>query len=132
MASNIKMTSPIVSFEWLQNNLEAENLVVLDGTINKVFNASLKQIPKARLFDIKKKFSDTSNPFPSAFPSEEQFQKEARLLGVNNDSAIVVYDDKGIYSSARVWWLFKTFGFKNIAVLDGGLPEWTRLDICSN
>jgi len=35
-----------------------------------------------------------------------------------------VYDDKGIYSCARAWWLFKVFGFNNVAVLDGGLPDW--------
>jgi thiosulfate/3-mercaptopyruvate sulfurtransferase len=124
MSSNIVITSPIVSVVWLHENMQAHNLVILDGTINKVLDHSLKQIPKARLFDIKKKFSDVSNPFPSAFPSEKQFQEEARKLGVNNDSAIVVYDDKGIYSSARVWWLFKAFGYNNVAVLDGGFPEW--------
>ncbi|TBN00448.1 sulfurtransferase [Hyunsoonleella flava] len=121
---NIRTTSPVVSVQWLHDNLEAKNLIVLDGTIAKAFDAMSLQIPKARFFDIKKKFSDTSNPFPSAFPSAAQFQQEARKLGINNDSAIVVYDDKGIYSSARVWWLFKAFGFKNIAVLDGGFPEW--------
>ncbi|GAA4947799.1 3-mercaptopyruvate sulfurtransferase [Algibacter agarivorans] len=128
MSSKIYLKEPIVSVEWLQNNLVADNLIVLDGTINKVFDASQNQIPGARLFDIKKKFSDTSNPFPSAFPSAEQFQKEARALGINNDSAIVVYDDKGIYSSARVWWLFKAFGYTNVAVLDGGFPAWLKAE----
>ncbi|NJX15408.1 sulfurtransferase [Tamlana crocina] len=120
----MKLKSPIVSVEWLKENLEAENLIVLDGTINKTFDASQKQILNARFFDIKQKFSNTNDPFPSAFPSTEQFQKEARKLGINNNSAIVVYDDKGIYSSARVWWLFKAFGFENIAVLNGGFPAW--------
>lgn len=124
MSSSINLTSPIVSVKWLKNHINEENLIVLDGTINKVFDALLEQIPNARFFDIKKKFSDVSNPFPSAFPSTEQFQNEARQLGINNTSAIVVYDDKGIYSSARVWWLFKAFGFTNIAVLNGGFPAW--------
>jgi 3-mercaptopyruvate sulfurtransferase SseA len=122
----ITLTSPLVSVVWLHENLKAENLVVLDGTIAKVFDAMSLQIPKARFFDIKQKFSDTSNAFPSAFPSQAQFQKEARGLGINNNSAIVVYDDKGIYSSARVWWLFKAFGYTNVAVLDGGFPEWQK------
>lgn len=126
MSSSITFTSPIVSVAWLHENKNANNLIILDGTINKVFDISLEQIQNARLFDIKKKFSDVSNPFPSAFPSEEQFQKEARNLGINQDSAIVVYDDKGIYSSARVWWLFKAFGFNNVAVLNGGFPEWKK------
>ncbi|GAA4898160.1 hypothetical protein GCM10023311_23730 [Flaviramulus aquimarinus] len=126
MSSKITLTSPIVSVEWLHEHSHANNLVILDGTINKVFDITLEQIPKARFFDIKKKFSDTSNPFPSAFPSVEQFQKEARALGINKDSVIVVYDDKGIYSSARVWWLFKAFGFQNVAVLNGGFPAWKK------
>jgi len=122
----LKLQDPIVSVEWLNKHINTENLVILDGTINKVFNETSQQIPNARFFDIKKKFSDTSNPFPSAFPSVTQFQKEARVLGIHTDSAIVVYDDKGIYSSARVWWLFKAFGHTNVAVLNGGFPEWLK------
>jgi thiosulfate/3-mercaptopyruvate sulfurtransferase len=67
-----------------------------------------------------------SNAFPSAFPSVKQFTKEAQELGINKNSAIVVYDDKGIYSSARVWWLFKAMGHNNVAVLNGGFPEWKK------
>jgi thiosulfate/3-mercaptopyruvate sulfurtransferase len=37
-----------------------------------------------------------------------------------------VYDNMGIYASPRVWWMFKSMGHKNIAVLDGGLPEWIK------
>lgn len=124
MSSNNIIKAPVVSVEWLYDNRNTVNLIILDGTINKIFDASLYQIPNAYLFDIKKSFSDVSNPFPSAFPSAEQFQREARQIGINKDSAIVVYDDKGIYSSARVWWLFKAFGFNNVAVLNGGFPAW--------
>jgi thiosulfate/3-mercaptopyruvate sulfurtransferase len=122
----IVLHTPIVSVSWLHTHLEAENLIVLDGTINKLFDVSQSQIPNTRLFDIKNKFSDVTAPFPSTIPSQDQFQKEAQALGINKNSAIVVYDDKGIYSSARVWWLFKVFGFTNVAVLDGGFPEWKK------
>ena len=118
------LNTSLVSGKWLKTNLEASNLIVLDATINKVINKTSERIPNARFFDIKKKFSDVNAIFPSTLPSTVQFQTEARALGINQDSLIVVYDDKGIYSSARVWWLFKTFGFDNVAVLDGGLPEW--------
>lgn len=128
MNSNLNLPYPIVSVDWLHNHMETKNLVVLDGTINKVFDEKQNQIPKARFFDIKNKFSNTSGTFPSTFPSEEQFQKEARKLGINRNTAVVVYDDKGIYSSARVWWLFKAFGYNNIAVLNGGFPEWLKRD----
>lgn len=128
--SKLIIKTPTVSVEWLFNNLNADNLVILDGSIKKVVNPSLDvsevQIPNARFFDLKDAFSDSSAPFPTTFPSEAQFTKEAQKLGINNDSAIVVYDDKGIYSSARVWWLFKAMGHNNVAVLDGGLPEWIK------
>lgn len=117
--------------QWLKNHLETPNLVILNASIPKVTDTSDEiseenLIPHTRFFDIKTKFSDVSAPFPSTFPSEAQFTREAQLLGIDKDSLIVVYDDKGIYSSARAWWLFKAFGHHNVAVLDGGLPEWIR------
>ncbi|TJY33333.1 sulfurtransferase [Pontimicrobium aquaticum] len=119
---------PIVSVEWLHNHLDNNNLLVFDASMPKVTSNSsasvVFQIPSAQFFDIKQVFSDVSAPFPNTVPSEEQFTKEVQNLGVNSNSMIVVYDDKGIYSSARVWYLFKAFGFNNVAVLDGGLPQW--------
>lgn len=125
---SIEIKTPVVSVDWLYSNQKASNLIVLDATINKTINSNSIRILNARFFDIKQKFSDISAPFPSTLPSEEQFRNEAQNLGINQDSCIVVYDDKGIYSSARVWWLFKTFGFHNISVLNGGLPEWKLND----
>lgn len=128
--SKLLIKYPVVSVEWLSNHLDAENLVILDGSIKEVANptsdVSEVQIPNARFFDLKTAFSDTSAPFPTTFPSEAQFTQEAQKLGIFKDSAIVVYDDKGIYSSARVWWLFKAMGHDNVAVLDGGLPKWIK------
>jgi len=124
----LQVPSPLVSAKWLRENRSAQNLVTLDGSIPKVTGGlgevNMLQIPRTRFFDIKRKFSNVDDPFPNAVPSEEQFTKNAQALGINKDSAIVVYDEQGIYSSARVWYLFKAFGHDNVAVLDGGLPEW--------
>ncbi|WP_179344937.1 sulfurtransferase [Winogradskyella ursingii] len=119
-----RLNSVLVSVKWLQKEIDNPNLIILDATINKKISESALRIPKARFFDIKQKFSDVNSIFPSTLPSAEQFQSDARKLGINEDSLIIVYDDKGIYSSPRAWWLFKTFGFDNVAVLNGGLPEW--------
>jgi len=126
----LELKEPLVSVEWLQNNLEASNLVVLDATIPKITggNSAINniQIPTTRFFDLKNKFSDVSAPFPTTFPSAELFAKSARELGLNSDSAIVIYDENGIYSSPRAWWMFKAFGHDNVAVLDGGFPAWIK------
>ncbi|WP_417857238.1 sulfurtransferase [Xanthomarina gelatinilytica] len=130
MNSELKITSPIVSVKWLKTHLKHPNLVILNATIPKVtgndINTINTQIPSTRFFDLKNKFSEVSAPFPTTFPSEKQFTNEAQALGINKQSGIVVYDEKGIYSSARVWWLFKAFGFNNVAVLDGGFPAWEK------
>lgn len=125
------MNHPIVSAQWLNSNLSNENLVILDCTlINQIAKQPIEiqniQISNARFFDIKGKFSDTQNAFPTAYPPLSQFEKEAQELGINKDSIIVVYDANGIYSSPRVWWLFKSMGHQAIYVLDGGLPEWIK------
>jgi len=128
--SILKISEPLVSVKWLHSNLNAENLIILDASIKKVVDGndfkSEIQIPNTRFFDLKWAFSKVSAPFPTTFPSEEQFTKEAQALGINKNSAVVVYDDKGIYSSARVWWMFKAMGHDNVAVLDGGFPEWIQ------
>ena len=126
--ATINIEKPLVSAEWLNQNLDVSNLVILDATTAKANDPSSEtitvQIPNARYFDIKNQFSDVSNPFPNAVPSEAQFTGEVKKLGIDKENVIVVYDDYGIYSSARAWWLFKSFGHNNVAVLNGGLPEW--------
>src|SRR5690606_38965668 len=103
--SKLSLSSPIVSADWLRENLNASNLLIFDASMVKVTaqneNVSSEvQLPNTQFFNLKGRFSDLSSDFPNTIPSASQFQEEARKLGVNSDSAIVVYDDKGIYSSA--------------------------------
>ncbi|MGG8494895.1 sulfurtransferase [Tenacibaculum sp. TC6] len=125
----LKIPNFVVEPQWLHTNLEAENLLILDATIPKVGTNTSEENPKKQIkdavfFDIKNVFSNTAAMFPNTIPDAEKFEAEAQKLGVTKETCIVVYDDLGIYSSPRVWWLFKTFGFDNIAVLNGGLPAW--------
>jgi thiosulfate/3-mercaptopyruvate sulfurtransferase len=131
--SNITIKSPIVSVEWLYYNKNALNIVILDATIPKVVSGkpdsdsiSDSQIINSRFIDIKNKFSDQSSKLPNTMLTPVEFTKAARELGINKDSAIIAYDEYGIYSSSRAWWMFKAMGHDNIAVLDGGLPEWKK------
>lgn len=125
------MTNPLVSSQWLNDNLNNPDLIVLDAsdTDNKAGLISEFQhqiINGARQFDLKGAFSDPEGLFPNTFPSEEHFNQTCRSLGINNSSIIVVYDNIGIYNSPRVWWMFKTMGHEHVQVLNGGLPDWIR------
>ena len=127
-----QFTTPLVQVEWLNHNLDHKDIIILDATLPKVVAGENKvilstdQIPGARLFDIKNTFSKTDAPFPNTMINQTSFSEKAQELGINNDSLIIVYDDHGIYSSARVWWMFKSMGHRQIAVLDGGLKAWKK------
>lgn len=122
------MNSNLVNTVWLIEHLEDDNLIILDATLPKATdkNKSLNTecIPGAQKFDIKNVFSKQNQPFPNTVPEAEEFEEKVKLLGINSDSVIIVYDQHGIYSSPRAWFLFKLFGHQNVFVLDGGLKAW--------
>jgi thiosulfate/3-mercaptopyruvate sulfurtransferase len=107
------------------------HLILLDASIPPVGHMQRPEkhwpnfkLPNAQRFDLNKNFSDLSNPLPHTMPQTEQFQQQARALGVTKSTQIIVYDDQGLFSAARAWYMFKAMGHNNIAVLDGGLPAW--------
>ena len=114
--------------------LGSKNLVILDASIPPVGNMAAPEnswpeyrIPSARRFDLNKDFSDPISTLPHTMPTSEHFEQAAKALGINQQSQIVVYDDLGLFSAARAWYMFRAMGHKNIAVLDGGLPYWFKL-----
>lgn len=111
----------LVSVQWLRAQLKDQDLVILDASLAQESSAG---IPGAKFMELKTAFASHESDLPNTFPSAEQFEEECQKLGINSNSKIVVYDQKGIFSSPRAWWLFKTFGHEQVAVLDGGLPEW--------
>lgn len=126
------MKNEIVSVEWLKDNLALDNLILLDASPKSnvnMNNSALGElcIPTARRFNIKEKFTNLESEFPNTVPSSIQFERECQALGINQDSVIVVYDNLGIYTSPRVWWLFKMMGHEDVSVLNGGLPEWVKM-----
>ncbi|WP_246202699.1 3-mercaptopyruvate sulfurtransferase [Fulvivirga lutimaris] len=121
----------VVSAAWLKDNLHDPDLVILDASLK--VNVSGKKsdydgikIPGARFFDLEGEFSDNASGLPHTLPSEAAFEQASQKLGINNNSKIVVYDNMGIYTAPRVWWMYKVMGHKNVAVLDGGLPGWAQ------
>jgi thiosulfate/3-mercaptopyruvate sulfurtransferase len=77
-------------------------------------------------FDIDE-IADSKNPLPHMLPPPEKFASKVRKLGLGNGNKVVVYDGTGFASAAaRVWWMFRCFGHRDVAVLDGGFPKWLR------
>ena len=122
---------PIVSSKWLLENLSDPDLVLLNASPSSNVSGLKSKLDKiqiagSRTFDLKENFSDKNSALPNTLLSPEDFQMEVRQLGINQNSKIVVYDNLGIYTSPRVWWMFKTMGHQEVAVLNGGLPDWVN------
>ena len=125
----------LISCTDLHAILDRQDVIVLDASIPPVGKMKAPShswpdytIAKSRRFDLNKHFSDHSSDLPHTMPSAEHFEQAAQALGINQQSQIVVYDDLGLFSAARAWYMFKAMGHKNVAVLDGGLPYWMLLN----
>jgi thiosulfate/3-mercaptopyruvate sulfurtransferase len=124
--------SPLVTTEWLAAHLYDADVVILDASLPKPKAKPEdnplhgRQIPSARFFDIEGDFSAHDTDLPHMMPTEAQFNEAARRLGINCTSKIVIYDNLGIYSAPRAWWMFLAMGHADVAVLDGGLPAWVN------
>jgi len=124
--------SALVSCEWLKQNLNVENQVILDATFflpRQQRNALLEyqqHIPRALFFDINQ-VADLNDPLPHTLPNTKQFADAVGEMGIDNNTNIVIYDNNHFFAAARVWWMFRVFGHNKIRVLDGGLARWKQL-----
>mgnify|MGYP003620408065 CR=1 FL=1 len=120
----------LVSTEWLAAHLDAPDVRVVDASW---YLPAMKRDPKAEyaaghipgavFFDIDE-ISDESSPYPHMLPSSVKFTSRVHELGLGDGNRIVVYDAYPMISAPRVWWMFRHFGHKDVAVLDGGLNKW--------
>ncbi len=62
-------------------------------------------------------------------PDPEAFVAWLQSCGVHADSQIACYDDAGGAWAGRLWWLLRHYGHEHVAVLDGGLPRWSKLGL---
>ena len=122
----------IVSTDWLEQHLEAPDIRIIDSSWyfpQEKRNAEQEflecHIPGASFFDIDK-IKDNDSDLPHMLPPSEMFNSTVRKLGIGDGHKVVIYDGLGMRSAARLWWMFKVFGYSDVVVLDGGFPKWVK------
>lgn len=127
------VSNPLISAKWLMDNLSAPDLRVIDATWYAPFtnppetgrDAYMRaHIPDAVHFDIDQ-ITDPDSTLAHTIPPAHVFSSRVRKLGLGDGNRLIVYDQNGFFAAARVWWMFRTMGFSDIFVLDGGLQAWT-------
>jgi thiosulfate/3-mercaptopyruvate sulfurtransferase len=123
---------PLVSTDWLAAHIDDPKVKVIDASFKlpgvlplPVDDYLAAHIPGAVFFDVDA-ISDHNNPRPHMFPDAAQFARDIGALGVSTGDTVVAYDSGGWVAAPRAWWMFLSFGYPNIKVVDGGLKKWTQ------
>ncbi len=132
----------LVSTEWLEQHLNDNGLRVYDTTVILRSNPSEQgyspesgmagweksHIPGAGFLDLINDLSDQTNAVPFMMPKPQEFADLVALQGINQDSFVVLYSVGSPMWATRLWWMLRSIGFDNVAVLDGGWDKWIAED----
>lgn len=122
----------IVSVNWLKENLNNQNLVVVDcrfDLMDKEYGKrsyEKEHIKGAVRVDLEKDLSSEvrehggRHPLPKIEKLKETFEN----IGISNESIVVAYDEGDLAGPARLWWILKYLGHKEVYVLNGGIEAF--------
>lgn len=142
----MQLHSPLVSTEWLSKHLGEPSLRIYDVTLyveymgdsgggfggyNLDSETAFKEwaaahIPGSNFIDLKSELFDTKSAIPFMMPSAHAFADDMAKRGVSDDTAVILYNNGSQMWPTRVWWMLRSIGFDNAAVLDGGWEKWHR------
>jgi thiosulfate/3-mercaptopyruvate sulfurtransferase len=88
----------------------------------KTFEAG--HIPGADFLDLQGEFSDRNTELHFMMPATTQLEAAFGRHGVGANSQVVLYSIGSAMWATRFWWMLKSLGHDDVAVLDGGLDKW--------
>ena len=119
-ASLAQGSSPLVNGEWLEKNLNDPKVRIVEVSVEPgLFERG--HIPNAQNVVW---HTDLVDPVRRDIATPESFQALARKLGIDKDTTLVLYGDNNNWFAAWGAWVFKSYGFDNVKLLDGGRKKW--------
>jgi thiosulfate/3-mercaptopyruvate sulfurtransferase len=123
---------PLVSTDWLAARLDDAKVKIIDASFKMPGVLPLPaddylgaHIPGAVFFDVDA-IADRNDQLPHMYPDAARFAKDVSMLGISQDDTVVAYDSGAWVAAPRAWWMFLSFGHRQVKVLDGGLQKWLR------
>ena len=123
---------PLISTDWLAAHIDDPKVRIIDASYKMPGVLPLPSddylrahIPGAVFFNVNT-IADPGDPRPHMFPSEKQFARDVSALGISSGDTVVAYDSGAWVAAPRAWWMFLSFGHRDVKVLDGGLQKWLR------
>src|SRR3979490_2714487 len=123
---------PLVSTDWLSARLDDPKVKIIDASFKlpgvlplPIDDYLAAHISGAVFFDVDA-VSDHSASLPHMYPDAAQFARDVGALGISTGDTVVAYDSGAWVAAPRAWWMFLSFGHRNVKVLDGGLQKGLR------
>jgi thiosulfate/3-mercaptopyruvate sulfurtransferase len=125
----------VVTADWLTENLDNPEVVVIDCRFSLADPALGRQkyleshIPGAHYLDLNQDLSASVQKYGGRhpLPDPEILAAKFAQIGIEFGKTLVVaYDDSRLAFAARLWWLLRYYGHDQVAVLDGGYPQWLK------
>ena len=107
---------------YLEPAPEGVNVPYLAVPGDKTFAAG--HIPGADFLDLQGEFSDSDTALRFMMPDIAQLEAAFGRHGVSTNSRVVLYSIGTPMWATRFWWMLKSLGFDNAAVLDGCFDKW--------
>jgi thiosulfate/3-mercaptopyruvate sulfurtransferase len=133
---DVPSPSPLVSAAWLAAHLGDPGMHVVDcrWELGKPAAGGALylegHIPGAAFMDLGDDLSGPRFDGPNGrgrhpLPEPDAFAATARRAGITREGTVVAYDQDMTGGAARLWWLLRHIGKREVVVLDGGLAAWT-------
>ena len=111
---------PLVTTEWLANNLDNPAIRLIEVSVNPgVYERG--HIPGATNFVW---HTDLVDPVQRDIASRSDLEAKLRAAGVNDDSTVILYGDTNNWFAAWGAWVLDVYGVENVKLLDGGRKLW--------
>jgi thiosulfate/3-mercaptopyruvate sulfurtransferase len=124
------MTEALVSTEQLAADLGSTGLRIVDATYFLAGSGrdaraeyEAAHIPGAVFLDLAT-LIDPNDPRPNMLPPAHLVATRLQSLGIGDNARIVLYDNSPLRTAARAWFVLRSFGARQVAILDGGLAKW--------
>ncbi|MGK0225158.1 MAG: thiosulfate/3-mercaptopyruvate sulfurtransferase [Limisphaerales bacterium] len=133
----MELPRPLVSTNWLAENINDPDLLIFDVSIylefvegrgNQASSGKDKYLEShihgAQFLDLIRELSDADTTIPFMMPAADRLARILEDYGVGDNSKIVIYNDGVPMWSTRLWWMIRSIGFDSVSVLDGGWQKW--------
>lgn len=112
----------LVDTGWVAQHLNDPSLRLVESDEDVLLYAT-GHIPGAVQVDW---FTSLQNPVRRDFLSKADFEALCSRAGIGNDTTVIFYGDKSNWFACYAFWVFRYYGHKKLAIMNGGRSRWVQ------